>query len=112
MKASGGFGTSWMTDLNNIVKEGCIPDDWRKNILVPMYKGNVDPLVCSLYRAIKLLEQSMKVLERVLEKRLRCQLITCSLASCLESKSLIPFLSCDKYKRNTKQSRRSCTILL
>ena len=36
MKASGGFGSRWMTDLiNNIVKEGCIPDDWRKSILVP-----------------------------------------------------------------------------
>ena len=29
-----------MTDLiNNIVKEGCIPDDWRKSILVPVYNG-------------------------------------------------------------------------
>ena len=31
MKASGVFGTRWMTDLiNNIVKEGYISDDWRK----------------------------------------------------------------------------------
>ena len=38
-KAAGGFGSRWMTDLiNNIVKEGCIPDDWRKSILVPVYK--------------------------------------------------------------------------
>ena len=38
MKAAGGFGSRWMTDLiNNIVKEGCIPDDWRKSILVPVY---------------------------------------------------------------------------
>ena len=37
MKASGGFGSRWMTDLiNNIVKEGCISDDWRKSILVPV----------------------------------------------------------------------------
>ena len=36
IKADGGFGSRWMTDLiNNIVKEGCIPDDWRKSILVP-----------------------------------------------------------------------------
>ena len=36
---SGGFGTRWMTDLiNNIVKEGCIPDDWEKSILVYLYK--------------------------------------------------------------------------
>ena len=37
MKASGGFGTKGIPDLiNNIVKVGCIPDDWRKIILVPM----------------------------------------------------------------------------
>ena len=29
--ASGGVGTRWMTDLiNNIVKDGCIPDNWRE----------------------------------------------------------------------------------
>ena len=51
MKASGGFGTRWMTDLiNNIVKEVCISDDWRKSILVPVYKGKGDPLVCGSYR--------------------------------------------------------------
>ena len=63
-----------LTDLiNNIVKKGCIPDDWRKSILVPVYKGKGYPLVYGSYRAIKLLEQPMKVLERVLEKRIRCQ---------------------------------------
>ena len=115
MKAAGGFGSRWMTDLiNNIVKEGCIPDDWEKSILVPVYKGKCDPLVCGSYRAIKLLEQHMKVLERVLERGsdVRCQLITCSLASCLEREPMMPFLSCDKYKRNTKQRRRSCTMFL
>ena len=115
MKAAGGFGSRWMTDLiNNIVKEGCIPDDWRKSVLVPVYKGKGDPLVCGSYRAIKLLEQPMKVLERVLKRGsdVRCQLITCSLASCLERELLMPFSSCDKYKRNTKQRKRSCTMLL
>ena len=74
MKAAGGFGSRWMTDLiNNIVKEGCIPDDRRKSILVPVYKGKSDPFMCGSYRAIKLLEQPIKVLERVLEKRIRCQ---------------------------------------
>ena len=51
MKASASFGTRWMTYLiNNIVKEGCIPDYLRKSILVPVYKGKVDPLVCGSYR--------------------------------------------------------------
>ena len=43
MKASGGFGSRWMTDLiNNIVKEGCIPD-WRKSILVPAVGRELEP---------------------------------------------------------------------
>ena len=63
-----------MADLiNNIVKDGCIPDDWRNSILTPEYKGECDPLVCGSYRAIKILEQPMKLLERVLEKRIRFQ---------------------------------------
>ena len=45
----------------------------EKSILVPVYKGKGDPLVCGSYSATKLLEQLMKVLERVLEKRIRCQ---------------------------------------
>ena len=58
VNASCGFGASWMTNnlIHNIIKEGCIPDDWRKNILVPVYKGNGDSRVCGSYRAIKLLE--------------------------------------------------------
>ena len=39
---------------------------------MPVYKGKGDPRVCVSYRAIKLLEQPMKVLER--EKSIRCQL--------------------------------------
>ena len=67
MKASSGFGSRWMTDLiNKIIKEGCIPDDWRKCILVSVYKGKGDLLVCGSYRAINLLEQPMNVLDRML----------------------------------------------
>ena len=74
MKASRGFSTRWMTELiNNLVREDSIPDDRRKSIMVHVYKGKGDPLVCGSNRAIKLLDQPMKVLERVLEKRIRCQ---------------------------------------
>ena len=66
MEASDGFGSRWMTDLiNNIVKEGCILDDWRESILLSVYKEKDDPLVCGSYRAIKLLEQPMKLLGSV-----------------------------------------------
>ena len=47
MKEAVGFGSRWMTDLiNNIVNDCCIPDDSRKSILIPVYKGKGDPLVC------------------------------------------------------------------
>ena len=113
MKSAGGFGSRWMTDLiNNIVKEGCIPDDWRNSILIHVYKGKGDPLVCESYRALKLMDQLMKVFERVLKKRIRCQVSIDNMQfGFMEREPLMPFSSCHKYKRNTNQ-RRSCTMLL
>ena len=49
MKASGGFGSRWMTDLiNNIVKKAVFMMI-GESILVPVYKGKGDPLVCGSY---------------------------------------------------------------
>jgi hypothetical protein len=63
-----------MTDLcNAIISEGKIPSDWKSSVLIPVYKGKGDPMDCSSYRGIKLLEHAMKVLERVLAKRIREQ---------------------------------------
>ena len=60
--ASDGFSTDM---INNIVNEGCIPDDWRNIIMVHVYKRKCEPLVCRSYIAIKLLEQQMMVFESV-----------------------------------------------
>ena len=74
LKASDELGVEWMTDLCNvIVRDGKIPDDWKNSLLVPVFKVKGDPLECGSYRAIKLLEQAMKVVERVLEGRIREQ---------------------------------------
>ena len=40
------------------------------SIVVPVSEGKGDIRYCSCYRAVKLLENGMKVVERVLEKRL------------------------------------------
>ena len=62
----------WVTDLcNAIIKEGSIPADWKRSWIVNVYKGKGDALECGSYRGIKLLEQVMKVYERVLENRVR-----------------------------------------
>ena len=39
--------------------------------MVNVYKGKGDALTCGSYRGIKLLEHAMKVLERVIEGRVR-----------------------------------------
>ena len=62
----------WVTDIcNEVVRTGKIPDDWRKSWIVSIYKGKGDALECGSYRGIKLLDQVMKVFERVIEKRVR-----------------------------------------
>jgi len=72
LKASGDAGILWVTDLcNKIVQEGKVPSDWRKSWMVKVYKGKGDALECGSYRGIKLLDHVMKVLERVIEKRVR-----------------------------------------
>jgi hypothetical protein len=72
LMADEGLSVEWMTALCNlIVAEGKIPDDWRRSVLIPVFKGKGDPMDCGSYRAIKLLEHAMKVIERVFERRIR-----------------------------------------
>jgi len=56
------------------VKEGCIPEDWKSSVVLPVYKGKGDPMECRSYREIKLLEHAMKVVERIFEHRIRQQI--------------------------------------
>ena len=72
IQAAGDTGTQWILDLcNGIVKEGCIPEDWKSSVVLPIYKGRGDPLECGSYRGIKLLEHAMKVVEKIFEHRIR-----------------------------------------
>ena len=37
IQAPGDIGTQWMLDLcNAIVKEGCIPEDWKSSVVLPI----------------------------------------------------------------------------
>ena len=72
LNAAGDIGVVLMKDLiNTIIYECTIPDDWLKSIIVNVYKGKGDALERGNYRGIKLLDQGMKVLERVLESLIR-----------------------------------------
>src|SRR5206468_1302680 len=56
---------------NEVVRSGVVPVDWRRSWMVNVYKGKGNALECSSYRGINLLEHVLKVLERVIEARLR-----------------------------------------
>jgi len=75
IQATEGIGTQWLFDLcNGIVKQGCIPDDWKSSVILLIYKGKDDPMEYGFYRGIKLLEHTMKVLVRIFEHRIRQQI--------------------------------------
>ena len=58
--------------LRNIYeKEEEMPNEWRESISVPIYKQKGDVQVRNNYRGIKLMSHTMKIWERIIEKRLR-----------------------------------------
>jgi len=73
----GDTGIQWILHLRNgIVKEVCIPQDWKSSMVLPIYTGKGDPLECGSYRGIKLLEHAVTVGERIFENRIRQQIDT------------------------------------
>ncbi|GJZ61822.1 retrovirus-related pol polyprotein LINE-1 [Tanacetum coccineum] len=62
----------WLTCLFNKIFLGVkMPDEWRISEVIPIYKNKGDMQACSNYRGIKLLNHTMKLWERVIERRLR-----------------------------------------
>ena len=40
IQAADNIGTHLILDVcNGIVKEGCIPEDWKSSVVLPIYKG-------------------------------------------------------------------------
>ena len=68
----GDEGLRWLTSLfNKIFSSNKMPEEWRLSEVIPIYKNKGDVQVCSNYRGIKLLSHTMKLWERVIERRLR-----------------------------------------
>ncbi|GKB52698.1 hypothetical protein Tco_0903451 [Tanacetum coccineum] len=65
-------GVKWLTRLfNKIFPSAKMPDEWRLSEVIPIYKNKGDAETCSNYRGIKLLSHTMKLWERVIERRVR-----------------------------------------
>ena len=70
--ASGTFGVGAMKKLCQRVFDGKgMPEEWKTSVVVPIFKGKADVMDCGAYRGVKLLEHAMKIVERVLENRIR-----------------------------------------
>ena len=57
--------------VNRLLRGKKIPDEWRRSVLVPLYKGKGDIKECGNYRGIKLMNHTMKLWERIIEARIR-----------------------------------------
>ena len=72
LKASGSVGLEVLAHLmKSVIDEGVVPADWRDRIIVNLYKGKRDALDRGNYRDLKLTDHVMKLVEHVLERRIR-----------------------------------------
>ena len=72
LKAAGYLGVSLMTELlNAVIQDCCVPEDWKRIIVVNVYKGRCNALERGNYQGIKLLDKVMNVLERVIAGMIR-----------------------------------------
>ncbi|KAK3573129.1 hypothetical protein QTP86_014133, partial [Hemibagrus guttatus] len=68
----GEAAVEFLTSLfNRVLESERMPEEWRRSVLVPIFKNKGDVQSCSNYRRIKLMSHTMKLWERVVEARLR-----------------------------------------
>ena len=72
LRAAGDMGTSMIRDLAAaIIHDGKVLSDWEQSFIFCLYKGKGDALERGNYRGLKLTEQVMKVLERIVDGLIR-----------------------------------------
>ena len=72
LKAAGEVGIELLTELTEVVFcNGVIPTDWQESFILNLYMGKGDALEQGNYRGLKLTDQVMKLLERVLDSFIR-----------------------------------------
>ena len=71
-RSLGEEGLHWLTKVfNRIIMTRKMPEDWRRSILVPIYKNKGDIQSCNNHRGIKLISHTMKLWKMVIEHHLR-----------------------------------------
>ncbi|KAK3560807.1 hypothetical protein QTP86_019508, partial [Hemibagrus guttatus] len=68
-KCLGEAAVEFLTSLfNRVLESERMPEEWRRSVLVPIFKNKGDVQSCSNYRGIKLMSHTMKLWERVVGK--------------------------------------------
>ncbi|KAK3513818.1 hypothetical protein QTP70_028869 [Hemibagrus guttatus] len=71
-KCLGEAAVEFLTSLfNRVLESERMPEEWRRSVLVPIFKKKGDVQSCSNYRGIKLMSHTMKLWETVVEAKLR-----------------------------------------
>ncbi|EYC23526.1 hypothetical protein Y032_0015g2703 [Ancylostoma ceylanicum] len=71
-KLMGESGAAWLSKFfNKMLAESQTPEVWQMSTTVPVWKGKGDSADCSSYRPIRLLCDTMKIFECILDSRLR-----------------------------------------
>ena len=66
------MGIKFLTRLfNRLLKDKRMPEEWRRSVLIPIYKNKGNAQCCENYRGIKLMIHTMKVCKIIIEARLR-----------------------------------------
>ena len=76
LKVGGEATLRWLhTLICSVWNTGVIPTDWKRGLVVPIWKGKGDVRECSNYRGVTLLSVPGKVFARALLSRIRQQLL-------------------------------------
>ena len=68
----GNKGVDFLVNFfNRLLQWEKMPDEWRRSVLVPLYKGKGDIKEYGNYLGIKLMSHSMKLWERVIEAKIK-----------------------------------------
>ena len=71
-RAAGDMGASMFRDLAvAITRDGKVPSDWEQFFTVCLYKGKGNALERGNYCGLKMTEQVMKILERIVDGLIR-----------------------------------------
>ena len=67
--ALGECGVDWLLEIFNKGWDSeTVPKDWELSTLIPIFKNKGNTAECGNYRGINLLQQTMKMCERILDK--------------------------------------------